>query len=330
MSPETLAQVLPPIQKVFSAYNDPRLLVGLSISDDAAVYKITNETAIVHTLDFFTPVVDDPYDYGAIAAANSLNDVYAMGGDVVLALNICGFPLELPENMIGEILRGGAEKVAEAGGIIAGGHTINCKEPLYGLSVIGTVHPEKILAKSGAKAGDLLILTKPLGVGVITTAFKGDSAAHNHMEAAVNTMKKLNKKAAQLLKQAGDIHACTDVTGFSLIGHSGEIAEKSGVGICLHFEKLPFIDGAMTYAQEWLFPGGSCSNKRCYERNVSFASGISEEMRMLLYTPETAGGLLASVSPHRAQDVMALFKRNNETCWIVGEVKEGRGIEVTL
>jgi len=328
MGPETLAQVLPPIQKVFAAYNDPRLLVGLSVSDDAAVYKITEETAIVHTLDFFTPVVDNPYDYGAIAAANSLNDVYAMGGDVLLALNICGFPPELAEPVIAEILRGGAEKVAEAGGIIAGGHTINCKEPLYGLSVIGTVHPQNVFTKAGARPGDALILTKPLGVGIITTAFKGDSAASGHINAAVTTMKKLNKNAAQLLRQTGDIHACTDITGFSLIGHTWEIAEKSRVKINLHFEKLPFVDGARSYAQEWLFPGGSCSNKRCYDRNVTFAPGLSEEMRMLLYTPETAGGLIAAVSPHHAETLTELFQRNNESCWLIGDVEAGYGVSV--
>ena len=219
MGPEALAQVLRPLQNMFRAEDYPELLVGLEISDDAAVYKINDEVAVIQTLDFFPPVVDDPYDYGAIAAANAMSDVYAMGGEVVLALNICGFPPDLPPDVVTEILRGGAEKVAEAGGIIAGGHTLDDKEPKYGLAVMGFVHPDCVAAKAGARPGDVLILTKPLGVGIITTALKGQVAEPGHVEAAVESMKKLNRRAARLMQSVG-VNACTDVTGFALLGHA--------------------------------------------------------------------------------------------------------------
>lgn len=201
MGPETLAQVLRPLRELFRAKDYPQLLVGLEVSDDAAVYKINDEVAVIQTLDFFTPVVDDPYDYGAIAAANAMSDIYAMGGQVTLALNICGFPPDLPPEITSEILRGGAEKVAEAGGVLAGGHTIDDKEPKYGLSVMGLVHPGRVLTKGGAQPGDALLLTKPLGVGIITTAFKGDVADLQHVAAAVESMKKLNRQAASLAQE---------------------------------------------------------------------------------------------------------------------------------
>ena len=328
MGPEPLAQVLQPIKDIFKSQDFPELLIGLDVSDDAAVYKINDKTAIIHTLDFFTPVVDDPYDYGAIAAANSLSDVYAMGGEVRLALNICGFPPDLPQEIIIEILRGGAEKVAEAGAVLAGGHTINDKEPKYGLSVIGFVHPNEIITKSGAKPGDILILTKPLGVGVIATALKNDAVNPKHLEAAVKSMKKLNRKAAEILHQA-NAHACTDITGFSIIGHSNEIAEKSNVQICLNLKKLPFIEGAKEYAKKQLFPCGSRNNEEYYKHHVNFAPGIRKEIQMLLFTPETSGGLLVAVAPENLVTLLKKFDEEGENYWIVGVVKEGKGIVVT-
>jgi selenide,water dikinase len=328
MGPEALAQVLRPLQNIFHARDYPNLLVGLEISDDAAVYKISDDVAIIQTLDFFTPIVDDPYDYGAIAAANSMSDVYAMGGEVVLALNICGFPCGLPPEMITEILRGGAEKVREAGGIIAGGHTVDDKEPKYGLSVLGRIHPDRILTKAGAQPGDLLALTKPLGVGIITTAAKGGVADPAHLTSAIESMKKLNQTASRLIQQA-EVHACTDITGFALLGHSCEIAEKSRVQLQFAFSQIPFLDGAKDYANQWLFPGGAARNQQFYKDNVEFAPGVSEEMQQLLFTPETSGGLLLAFPRDKADRIKALFAEANHPFWITGEVREGKGLLVT-
>lgn len=327
MGPETLAQVLRPLQSLFPAQQHPELLVGLSVSDDAAVYRLSDEVAVIQTLDFFTPVVDDPYDYGAIAAANAMSDVYAMGGEVVLALNICGFPPDLPPEVITEILRGGAEKVAEGGGVLAGGHTVDDEEPKYGLSVMGLVHPDKIWTKGAAQPGDVLVLTKPLGVGLITTVLKAEAAAPEHIAGAVQSMKKLNQEAAQLIQQIG-VRAVTDVTGFALLGHGYEMAEKSATALRFYVDQIPFLDGARDYADMWLFPGGTCDNERAYEHAVSFAEGIEEEMQQLLYTPETSGGLLVAVPPRKVDKLLGLFEEAGHPCWVVGEVVEGVGVEV--
>jgi len=327
MGPEALAQVLRPLREMFRAAEYPDLLVGLEVSDDAAVYKINDEVAVIQTLDFFPPIVDDPYDYGAIAAANAMSDVYAMGGEVVLALNICGFPPDLPPDVVAEILCGGAEKVAEAGGILAGGHTLDDKEPKYGLAVTGFVHPHRVATKAGAKAGNVLILTKPLEVGIITTALKGQVADPSHVEAAVESMKKLNREAARLMQRVG-VNACTDITGFALLGHAQEMAEKSGVGIRFYLEKLPFLEGARGYAEDWLFPGGTCRNQEHYAAQVRFAPSIPEEMQMLLYTPETLGGLLIAVSSGKLEELTTLFSTEGQEHWVIGEVVEGEGIEV--
>ena len=324
MGPETLAQVLRPLKGLFPPAAHPNLVVGLDISDDAAVYRITDDVAVILTLDFFTPVVDDPYDFGAIAAANALSDVYAMGGQVAAALNICGFPPTLPLEITSEILRGGAEKVAESGGALAGGHTIEDKEPKYGLSVMGLVHPDRILTKGGARPGDILILTKPLGVGIITTAFKADATDPAHVRAAVDSMKRLNRDAAQLIQEAG-VHACTDITGFALLGHACEMAERSNACLRFHADCLPFVEGARKYADLWLFPGGTCNNERAYSHAVRFAPGIPEELRQLLFTPETSGGLLAPVPPDRVGELLARFAEMGHPCWVVGEVVEGEG-----
>jgi selenide,water dikinase len=329
MDPSVLAQVLRPLQNMFPAERHPEIIVGLTVSDDAAVYKINAEVAVIQTLDFFTPIVDDPYDYGAIAATNAMSDIYAMGGEVAMALNICAFPPKLPPEMIAEILRGGAEKVAESGGVLVGGHTIDDNEPKYGLSVMGLVHPDRILTKAGAQVGDVILLTKPLGVGMITTAFKGDVADPKHVAPAVESMKKLNRQAMQLIQQVG-VHACTDITGFSLLGHGYEMAEKSGVQLCFAVEQLPFLDGAKQYAEDWLFPAGSCKNQRCYQENIHFASGIADEMQMLLFTPETSGGLLVAVPPEKIDTLTRLFADAGHPCWIAGEVVKGEGIEVVL
>lgn len=327
MAPDALSQVLRQIQNYFPMKNHPEILVGLEVSDDAAIYKINDELAIIHTVDFFTPVVDDPYDYGAIAAANAMSDVYAMGGEVTMALNICGFPTDLPPDIISQILIGGTEKVAEAGGVLVGGHTVDDPEPKYGLSVMGLIHPQKILTKAAAQPGDILVLTKPLGVGMITTAFKGDMADPDHVIEAVEWMKMLNRQTAQLIQKVR-VNACTDVTGFSLLGHGYEIAEKSQVQLQFNFGKIPFVAGAKSYAEDWLFPGGSCRNQRHFASHIQFDTDISEENQLLLFTPETSGGLLISVPPAQLENLQNEFVNHNQAFWIIGEVTEGSGIEV--
>ncbi len=327
MGPMSLAQVLRPLGGMFPAEEYPDLLVGLEVSDDAAVYRVSDERAIILTVDFFAPVVDDPYDYGAIAAANALSDVYAMGGEVVLALNICGFPIDLPSEMVSEILLGGAEKVAEAGGVLAGGHTVIDKEPKYGLAVVGFVHPDRIITKAAAKVGDALILTKPLGVGIIAAALKKEMTEPDHVSRAVEVMKTLNKKAARLMQRVG-VDAVTDVTGFALLGHAQEMAEKSGVRIRFDWESLPFLEGATEYAQKRIFPAGAGRNKSYYDQHINFAPSIPEWMRMLLYTPETSGGLLIAVPENKLEEFTALFDREGQSYWMVGRVVEGEGVEV--
>jgi selenide,water dikinase len=335
MGPETLAQVLRPLQNMFPPERYPELLVGLAVSDDAAVYRISDDVAVIQTLDFFPPVVDDPYDYGAIAATNAMSDIYAMGGEVVLALNISTFPPDLPPAILSEILRGGADKVAEAGGVIAGGHTVDDKEPKYGLSVMGLIHPDRILTKADARPGDVLLLTKPLGVGIITTVLKAGVADPAHVAPAIASMKRLNRQAAQLIQRAGElggvmngVHACTDITGFALLGHGYEMAEKSGVRLRFYLAKLPFLDGAQEYADQWLFPAGTCNNESAYRHGVTFDPGIEEEMQQLLYTPETSGGLLVSVGSEIVEALTALFAEAGHPCWVVGEVVAGEGVHV--
>lgn len=296
-------------------------------ADDAAVYRLSDELAVIHTLDFFTPVVDDPYQYGAIAAANAMSDVYAMGGEVLLALNISAFPADMDAAVIGEILRGGAEKVREAGGVLAGGHTVDDKEPKYGLAVLGVVHPDRVLTKGGAQLGDVLALTKPLGVGIITTVLKSGVADAAHVRGAVESMLALNRRAAQLAQQVG-VHAATDITGFGLLGHSSEMANLSGVGLRLHLSQLPFLDGARDYAEQWLFPGGANRNQEYFGCGVHFAEGISDAIQLLLFTPETSGGLLLAVPPENVQALVARSAAEGQSCWLIGEVIQDAGIQV--
>jgi selenide,water dikinase len=249
-----------------------------------------------------------------------------MGGEVVLALSIAAFPAKLPAAIASEILRGASEKVAEAGGVIVGGHTIDDDEPKFGLAVMGTVHPGRVARKGGAKLGDVLLLTKPLGTGIITTAAKGDEAEPAHVEGAVQTMMQLNRRAASLAQQVA-FHAMTDVTGFSLLGHGYEMASQSGVRFRFFFDGVPFLPGAEQYAGLWLFPGGACNNQQTYEEHVSF-SGLQEEMQMLLFTPETSGGLLVALPPAEADRLEALCREEGQAVWRVGEVIAGEGIEV--
>jgi selenide,water dikinase len=312
---------------MFTQADYPDLLVGLEVSDDAAVYRINDQVAIVQTLDFITPIVDDPYTYGAIAAANALSDVYAMGGEVLLALNICCFPAHLPAHMASEILRGGAEKVREAGGVIAGGHTVDDNEPKYGLAVTGVVHPQHIATKSGAQPGDVLLLTKPLGVGMITTAAKSDVADPEHLKTAIESMLQLNRIGAQLVPQFG-LRSVTDITGFALLGHAREMAEHSGVSLHIYSQRVPLLPGARDYAEKWLFPGGANRNREYFERWVAAAKDVPEELLMLLYTPETSGGLLMAVPQGKLAHVETFLHTAGQAYWLIGEVEAGTGIQV--
>jgi selenide,water dikinase len=297
--------------------------------DDAAVWRLDDDRALIFTVDFFTPVVDDPYDYGAIAAANALSDVYAMGGEPFLALNLAAFPPALPEEMIAQILRGSAEKAREAGCVIAGGHTVDDDEPKFGLAVLGTVHPQQVRTKAAARPGDLVLLTKPLGVGLIATAAKAGEAQLEHTAVAVEWMKRLNKGAAAILRELAP-HAVTDITGFALLGHAWEVASKSGVRLRLHFDSLPFHPGAMDYAEALLFPAGANNNMADYGEHVSFASRLEYEMQLLCFCPETSGGLLITLPQDQAEMFLTRYRSLGQEAWVIGEVLEGTPfIEVT-
>lgn len=303
------------------------MLVGLGAIDDAAVYRLNDQQAIISTTDFFTPVVDDPYDFGAIAAANAMSDVYAMGGDVLFALNIAAFPVDMDPAIVAQILRGGADKVMEAGGVIAGGHTIQDREPKYGLAVIGMAHPDRIFTKGGARPGDRLFLTKPLGTGTISTALKRGLAQAEHVQVMVESMKRLNRDAAIVAREIG-VRSATDITGFGLLGHASEMVQAGGVGFRIRMSAVPLLPGAMEYATEHIFPGGSHNNKAFYEHLVRFDKRISEEQQMLLWDAQTSGGLLIVVPADRVDDFRARCAERGQDAWVIGEVVEGTGIEV--
>jgi len=303
------------------------LLIGLESPDDAAVWRLSEDKAIVITTDFFTPVVDTAYEYGAIAAANSLSDVYAMGGLPFLALNIAALPDDLPIEISTEIFRGGAEKAREAGVVIAGGHTVKDKEPKYGLVVIGFVDPRKMISKGGLKVGDMLVLTKPLGGGVTTTALKQEKASDKDVKEAIQWMSRLNKTAGQLATEF-DLRGGTDVTGFGLLGHGMEMAKASGVLLSIENPKLPFLSGARGYAEKGIFPGGAFDNKVHFENDVKFDGQLDEPAQMLLFDPQTSGGLLLGVPREKLEAFEKRAKELEQPAWVIGEVRAGRGIEV--
>jgi len=279
--------------------------VGPETSDDAAVYRLTPELAIVQTVDYITPVVDDPYACGAVAAANSLSDIYAMGARPLFALNVVGFPTgTLPLSVLGAILRGGADKVAEAGASIVGGHSIDDPEPKYGLVVTGIVHPEKILTNAGARAGDDLILTKPLGMGIITTGIKRQKVEAATVEQAVATMSTLNRYAAEVMEAVGGVHACTDITGFGLLGHLREVAAASRVGATISLKAVPVLPEAWKLVREGICPGGTRRNLKSLEGSVEWAPGMGEDVRLVLSDAQTSGGLLMAVGKAKSQEML--------------------------
>jgi selenide,water dikinase len=333
----------------FPATEYPDVVVGLGEPDDAAVYRLDDERALVKTTDFFTPIVDDAWSYGAIAAANAMSDVYAMGGEVLFCLNIAGFPEHLPMEIIAQIFAGGAAKVREAGASIAGGHTVNNPEPFYGLSVTGMVHPQRIMRKGGARPGDRLFLTKPLGTGIMTTAAKRTGPNENeserrarraegrpdidvrHLDAAIQSMMRLNR-AARNAAQAADVHGATDITGFGLLGHAAEMAIASGressAAFRIHASAVPGLPGVWDYVGGRYFTRGSQRNPEAFGHIVRFADSVTPAQRSLLWEAETSGGLLVAVPAANVDTFHAACAQENQEYWEIGEVITGAGIEV--
>jgi selenide,water dikinase len=313
---------------MFDPFDHPDLLIGLDDPDDAAIWRLDNERVLVITTDFFTPVVDDAYEYGAIAAANALSDLYAMGGKPFLALTIAAFPPDLPAELLSEIIRGGAEMVRQSGAIIAGGHTIQDKEPKFGLVALGFAHPDKLMTKGGMKPGDQLVITKPLGFGVTTTALKRAMASEQDIVEVTRWMKTLNGAASELATAYG-VKAATDVTGFSLIGHSHEMASASHCGIRFNYPKIPFISCAKKYADAYTFPGGAADNRLFFEEHVTYGVELEDNEKMLLFDPQTSGGLLLALEPDQFDGFMTAAKEEEIPVWQVGEAVEKEGITVT-
>ena len=308
-----LLGLLPPI-------TDPNVLVGSATADDAAIYKLSDELALVLTTDFFTPIVDGPHDFGRVAAANALSDVYAMGGVPTAALSVVGFPDSLPAAVLGEILAGAAEVAAEAGIAIVGGHTIKSEEPIFGLAVVGTVHPKRVLSNAGAKPGDALILTKPLGLGIISTAAKNDQDSRGAISEAIRVMTTLNRAAAEVLTQF-EVHALTDVTGFGLLGHLRNVTAASGVTAEVWADRVPVLDAAREYVTAGIAPGGTRANAKFLADWVEFAPDVSPEEQLLLCDAQTSGGLLAAVPEALATDVtMALTAAGTLAAAVVGRI----------
>lgn len=308
---------LPPI-------DDPRVLVGFNTSDDAGVVRLTDEIALVQTVDFFTPIVDDPYCYGQIAAANALSDVYAMGGRPYCALNIVGFPKDLfPMEVLADILSGGRDKADEAGVVIVGGHTVSDAELKYGLAVTGLVHPDKIFTNAGARPGDVLFLTKPIGSGTITTQLKAGKGSDEMIRNACKVMGQLNRAAAEACRQVG-VHGCTDITGFGLLGHALELAQASGVCLVLHFDDIPLLPEAMNSVRQGFVPGGTRANRLHVAPDVVYDARLGDAEQFLLNDAQTSGGLLISVSEKKKEEMeQALLERGVRVACI-GEVEPRR------
>jgi selenide,water dikinase len=320
LGPEDLDQIL----KDLPLKKDPRVLVGLETSDDAGVYQLTDEIALIQTADFFTPIVDDPYTFGQIAVANALSDVYAMGGRPLTALNLVAFPIKtLSPSILKDILRGGLSKMHEAEVALLGGHSVEDPEVKYGLAVTGVVHPSKIMTNATAKPGDRLVLTKPLGTGIIATALKGGIASEESVKKIVGSMVTLNRKASEWMQVLG-AHACTDITGFSFIGHALEMAINSGVGITIQSKAVPIFSEALEYANMGLIPAGGHSNRQFFSCRVEGNTDALGPLSDLLYDPQTSGGLLISLSLGEAERLVEkLKKEENIDSYVVGEVIEG-------
>ena len=318
IGPDILAQVLCHLPKT----HDDNLIVGLETSDDAAVYKINDDLALIQTLDFFTPVVDDPYTFGQIAATNSLSDVYAMGGEPKLAMNIVCFPECLKTSVLTEILKGGLSKVVEAGALLVGGHSVVDEEPKYGLSISGFVHPDKVYTNANAKPGDVIILTKQLGLGIINTAIKGELIDKEAYDEAILVMTTLNKYGKDAIDKVGGANSVTDITGFGLLGHALEMAEGSEVTIKINWKSIPLVNKTLEYANMGLIPAGSYDNKNYIGDKVTFRGDISEVIKDVLYDPQTSGGLLISIPKEKSEEILIELKNSPTKYAIIGEVVE--------
>jgi len=313
-----------PLVGALPAVTDPNVLVGSATADDAAVYRLTDELALVLTTDFFTPVVDAPYDFGRVAAANALSDVYAMGGRPIAALNLVGFPdATLEASVLGDILRGGADVARLAGIDIVGGHTIKTDEPIYGLAVTGLVHPGRVVTNAGARPGDVLVLTKPIGVGIITTASKQDADTLGAIAEAIELMVTLNRAACDAMLEVG-VHAATDVTGFGLLGHLRNVTKASGCAATVFMERVPVLQAARAYVDEGIAPGGTHANRRFLADSVAYAAGVDEAAQLLLCDAQTSGGLLIAVAPERAESLVDALRRAGTPCAaVIGRVEAG-------
>ena len=309
----------------------PNLLRGLSDMDNAGVYKLTSKLAIIQHIDYFTPIVDDPYTFGQIAVANALSDVYAMGGKPLLALNVVCFPAKTMDiSILKEILRGGADKMLEAGVLLVGGHSVEDAEPKYGISVTGIVHPKQLITNGGAKAGDRLVLTKPLGTGIISTAIKAGAADKRTIARAVKSMTSLNARATELMQEIG-VHACTDITGFGFLGHTCQLAQNSQVGINIFSSSIPLLPKTAEFAQQGLCPRGLHKNREFYSPSVVFADGVSEHLQDILFDPQTSGGLFISLTPRKARILVERLRAAGvKDATIVGEVVEGPGGKIRV
>ena len=325
LGPAVLSRVL---DKLPRPLPDADLLVGFSSRDDAAVYRLTDDLAVVHTLDFFPPMVEDPYTFGKIAAANALSDIYAMGGTVRTALNIVCFPEKMDLNVLGNILRGGAEKVAEAEGVLAGGHSIADADVKYGLSVTGTVRPDKIWRNNTGQAGDALVLTKRLGVGIVCTAGRVGEASNAAMEAAISSMETLNRTAAELCGKY-DIHACTDVTGFSLLGHLLEVLDDGRLSCTIHANQVPVIPQALEYADEFLLTAAAQRNRNHVGSRVRF-DGVPFAMEEILFDPQTSGGLLIALPPPETANLVSDLRAAGLPAAVIGELSEPADVEILV
>ena len=319
VGPDILDEVLSGLDNRTSISKD--LLVGIETSDDAAVYRINDELALIETLDFFTPIVDDPFTFGKIAATNSLSDVYAMGGEPTMAMNIVCFPNCLPPKVLTEILRGGLEKMKEAECLLIGGHTVQDDEPKYGLSVSGFVHPKKVWKNSSAKVGDVLIITKPIGLGVINTAIKGGIATNEEIADATHTMETLNKYAKRAVENY-TINSCTDITGFGLMGHCYEMAKGSNTTFELDSSNMPILKGALDYANMGLIPKGCYDNKKFVGNNYILENDIDESLLNVMFNPETSGGLLITVPENEVDDILEKLKEIPTRFAVIGRVVE--------
>ena len=314
LGPGALAKVLDKLPKTY----DPNLLIGYEGSDDAAVYKLTDDLAMVQTLDFFPPMVEDPYIFGQIAAANALSDIYAMGGDVKTALNIVCFPEAMDLNILGKILLGGSEKVKEAGGVLAGGHSIADADVKYGLSVTGTIHPDKVFANSGCREGDVLLLTKPLGVGIVCTASRVGEKTGAAMDLAVKSMTSLNRYASEIVRKYR-VHGCTDVTGFGFLGHLCEMLGDSYTAL-IHKDRIPFIPGCEAYVEEFYITAAGQRNRNHVGAKVEFVD-CSFALEEILYDPQTSGGLLVSMERQDADRALEELRGLGLPCGMVGEIQ---------